>query len=76
MLDSEYKIIPIKEIKLISIKIQTKKKFLLIIEIKIINKFSTKKKLNNKGEILYLKDINLILSILTIILIINTNYYQ
>lgn len=75
MLDSEYKIIPIKEIKLISIKIQTKKKFLLIIEIKIINKFSTKKKLNNKGEILYLKDINLILSILTIILIINTNYY-
>lgn len=75
MLDSEYKIIPIKEIKLISIKIQTKKKFLLIIEIKIINKFNTKKKLNNKGEILYLKDINLIFSILTIILIINTNYY-
>jgi len=75
LLDSEYKIIPIKEIKLISIKIQTKKKFLLIIEIKIINKFNTKKKLNNKGEILYLKDINLIFSILTIILIINTNYY-
>lgn len=61
MLDSEYRIIPIKEIKLISIKIQTKKKFLLIIEIKIINKFSIKKKLNNKGEIKYLKNINLIL---------------
>jgi len=52
-LDSEYKIIPIKEIKLISIITQTKKKFLLTKEIKIISKFNEKKNKNNKGEINY-----------------------
>ena len=53
LFDSEYKIIPIKEIKLTSIITHTKKKFLLTIEIIIINKFNNKKNLNNKGEILY-----------------------